>query len=67
MPVAFLNATQMGEFRDGQKSPDMSCPVRFVSAAKARRVRLHGLVSQHGFILRIALKALGEVIDVNCW
>jgi SWIM zinc finger len=27
-----------------------------------RRVRFHGLVRQHGFILRIALRALGEVI-----
>jgi len=27
-----------------------------------RRVRFHGLVRQHGFILRIALRALGEAI-----
>ena len=27
-----------------------------------RRVRFHGIVRQHGFILRIALRALGEAI-----
>ena len=30
-----------------------------------RRVRFHGLVRQHGFILRIALRALGEAIWSN--
>jgi SWIM zinc finger len=30
-----------------------------------RRVRFHGLVRQHGFMLRIALRALGEVIWSN--
>jgi reverse transcriptase-like protein len=30
-----------------------------------RRVRFHGLVREHGFILRIALRALGEAIWSN--
>jgi hypothetical protein len=30
-----------------------------------RRVRFHGRVRQHGFVLRIALRALGEVIWSN--
>jgi hypothetical protein len=30
-----------------------------------RRVRFHGVVRQHGFILRIALRALGEAIWSN--
>jgi hypothetical protein len=30
-----------------------------------RRVRFHGLVREHGFVLRIALRALGEAIWSN--
>jgi hypothetical protein len=36
-----------------------------LSTNARRRVRFHGLVRQHGFILRIALRALGEAIWSN--
>jgi predicted ArsR family transcriptional regulator len=36
-----------------------------LSTNARRRVRFHGLVREHGFILRIALRALGEAIWSN--
>jgi len=36
-----------------------------LSTNARRRVRFHGLVRQHGFMLRIALRALGEAIWSN--
>jgi hypothetical protein len=36
-----------------------------LSTNRRRRVRFHGVVRQHGFILRIALRALGEAIWSN--
>ena len=36
-----------------------------LSTNRRRRVRFHGRVRQHGFVLRIALRALGEVIWSN--